>query len=94
MKFVFVVLLTLSAALYAADDKANNTPKVTPDTVAKFYRAQAIYLTKLAELKSQEDLIKKYKTALDAECGVDHVVVEENETVACAVKPKPETPKK
>ncbi len=91
-----IAIAALLAVVACASDasKPQAPPSIPPAIEAKFWRAQTQFMAILPDFQAKEAAVKAARAELDAVCGKEFVLADEN-GLKCVSKPEPkETTKK
>lgn len=93
MRTNFIITTVAIAALLGvacASDapKASTPPAIPPAIEARFWRAQTQFMAILPDFQAKEAAVKQIRAELDAVCGKEFVLADEN-GLKCVPKPAP-----
>lgn len=78
----------LGVAACASGPAKPQPPSIPPDVAARFWRAQTQFMAILPEFQAKDAAVKAVRAELDAVCGKEFVLADDN-GLKCV--PKPET---
>lgn len=90
-----ILILAAAAAFAEEATSTKKTPEIPPAIEAKFWRAQTQFMAILPDFQAKEAAVKQVRAELDAVCGKQFVLADDN-GLKCVPKPAPpkEQPKK